>query len=76
MKRDITFYLKWLGTAILIFGTIVNSAGFYPEGPLILAVGGIVWLTVSVIWREYSLIVVNAAMTFAALAGLAWKYFY
>jgi hypothetical protein len=75
VDHPVTAILKWIGTAILIIGTVVNSAGHYPEGPLILALGGIVWLVVSIIWREYSLIVVNVAMTTASLAGLAWNYF-
>ena len=46
--------LKWIATFTLIVGTFVN-AGFphlYPIGPMLLAMGGIVWLIVSVIWKE------------------------
>jgi hypothetical protein len=73
--RDLNWYLKWTATAILIIGTAVNSLGFYPEGPLILAVGGIMWLIVSIRWREPSLIVVNSVMTATGIAGLVAKYF-
>ena len=73
--KDLNWYLKWTATAILIVGTAVNSLGFYPAGPLILAVGGLMWLVVSIRWREASLIVVNGVMTLTAIAGLAWHYF-
>lgn len=73
--RDLNWYLKWAGTLVLILGTAVNSLGFYPEGPLILVVGGLLWLTVSIRWREASLIVVNTVMTLTAVVGLALKYF-
>jgi hypothetical protein len=73
--RDLNWYLKWTATAILIIGTAVNSLGYYPEGPLILAVGGIMWLIVSIRWREPSLIVVNSVMTATGIAGLVAKYF-
>ena len=66
--------LKWLATAILIVGTAVNSLGYYPEGPIILILGGIIWLIVSIRWREYSLIVVNAVMVITAAAGLTLHY--
>ena len=66
--------LKWLATAILIVGTAVNSLGIYPLGPIILIVGGLVWLIVSCMWKEYSLIVVNAVMTLTAAVGLAIHY--
>lgn len=75
MKKDLNWYLKWIATVILIVGTAVNSMGFYPEGPLILAVGGVLWLIVSIRWREASLIVTNGVMLATGLAGLAWKYF-
>jgi hypothetical protein len=73
--RDLNWYLKWTATAILIIGTAVNSLGYYPEGPLILAVGGIMWLIVSIRWREASLIVVNSVMTATGIAGLILKYY-
>jgi len=73
--RDLNWYLKWVATAILIAGTAVNSLGYYPEGPIILAIGGILWLIVSIRWREPSLIVVNSVMTATGIAGLVAKYF-
>ena len=71
--RDFTWYLKWLGTGILIVGTGVNSLGYYPAGPLILAVGGILWLIVSIRWREPALIATNAVMFICGDAGLIWR---
>ena len=75
MKKDLNWYLKWIATIVLIVGTAVNSMGYYPEGPLILAFGGVLWLIVSIRWREASLIVTNGVMLATGLAGLAWKYF-
>lgn len=75
MKKDLNWYLKWIGTVVLILGTAINSLGYYPEGPITLAVGGLIWLIVSIRWREASLIVTNAVMLSTGLAGLAWKYF-
>jgi len=72
--RDFTWYLKWLGTGILIVGTGVNSLGYYPLGPLILAVGGILWLIVSIRWREPALIATNAVMFICGAAGLIWRF--
>ena len=75
MKKDLNWYLKWIATVILIAGTAINSLGDYPEGPITLAVGGLIWLIVSIRWREASLIVTNGVMLATGLAGLAWKYF-
>ena len=67
--------MEWLATAILIVGTAVNSMGYYPQGPLLLILGGLVWLGVSIAWRKASLIVVNGLMTGVAVAGMAVHYF-
>ena len=66
--------LKWLATSILIVGTVVNNLGYFPLGPIILIVGGLVWLVVSIRWREPSLIATNLSMAVAAVAGLVWHY--
>ena len=72
--RDTTWYLKWIATVILIVGTAINSAGFHPEGPIMLFVGGLIWLVVSIRWKEASLIVTNAVMALAAVGGFLYSY--
>lgn len=66
--------LKWSATFILIVGQLVNSAGFYPQGPLLLISGGSIWLIVAIRWREPALIVTNSLMTLAAVGGLLFAY--
>ena len=76
VRFSITEALKWLATAILIIGTGVNTAlpNLFPLGPVILVVGGLIWLTVSILWKEWSLIVTNAVMTGVAMLGLAYHF--
>lgn len=64
--------LKWVATAILITGTLVNSLGYYPMGPLILVLGGLVWVYISFRWKEPSLIVTNVVITAVGIAGLSY----
>ena len=73
--RDLTWYLKWVGTAILIVGTLINSLGYYPTGPLMLSAGGILWLIVSIRWQEPALIATNAVMFICGAGGLIWRFF-
>ena len=68
--------LKWLATTTLIIGTAVNSYGYYPEGPLILALGGFIWLIVSIMWKEWSLIVTNVILTIMGVGGVIIKYYF
>ncbi len=64
--------LKWIATAILIVGTGVNSLGFYPAGPLMLIVGGFIWLFVAIRIKDRPLIVTNLVMSLVGLAGVIW----
>jgi len=43
-------------------------------GPIILAVGGIIWLIVSIMWKEPALVVTNGVLVVVGLAGLVLKY--
>ena len=67
-------FLKWFATAILIIGTGFNSLGFYPTGPILLILGGLIWLVVGILWREASLIVTNAFMVGVGIVGLLIHY--
>jgi hypothetical protein len=73
MNKTPDWYVKWLATAILIAGTAINSLGYYPLGPIVLAFGGILWLGVSIYWREPSLIVTNLVMSITGIAGLMYR---
>ena len=67
-----TTLLKWLATIILIIGTAINSLGYYPIGPIVLALGGFIWLVVSIICREPALIVTNCVLFVVGVSGLIY----
>jgi hypothetical protein len=73
MKKDMTFYLKWLATAVTIAGAICTSVNIYPLGPALLNAGAFLWLIVAVKWREWSLIVINATLLAIYTIGLVVK---
>ena len=59
---DPTQALGWVATAILIVASAVNGLGFYPWGPLLLVLGGTIWMVIAMIRRDWPLIVTNAVM--------------
>ena len=68
--------IKWLATAVLIVGTAVNGMGYYPAGPLILVLGGLIWLGVAVKVQDRPLIVTNLVMSTVGLAAVLYSQFY
>ena len=73
MKRNIVETLKWLGTATLILGTAVNGLNFYPEGVLVLALGGAFWLAAALMVKDRPLIVTNLVMMLTGLVGVVYN---
>ena len=74
MNKDIVVYLKWVATVITIAGAVATSINMYPLGPALLNLGAFVWLIVSIMWREWSLIVINATLLLIYTVGLAVKF--
>ena len=75
MSNDrINWYLEWIATAILIVGSAVNSLGYYPQGPILLCLGGVVWFVVALRWRKVSLMIVNGVMLLSGVGGLLYKW--
>jgi len=62
-QLPITERLGWIATLVLIVASAVNGLGYYPLGPLMLAAGGLLWLLVGVMRRDWPIIVTNAVMS-------------
>ena len=67
-------YLKWIATGFLMIGAACNSLNIYPIGPIATLVGGLCWLTVSIMWREAALITTNLVLSTITLVGLVYTY--
>jgi hypothetical protein len=67
-------FQKWTATLILIVGSAVNGWGMYPLGPILLALGGLIWLLVAVQLGDRALITTNAVMTAVTATALILHY--
>ena len=79
MDREKTaWYLKWFASVCLVLGMSVRASGV-PElsiFDLVFSFIGICgWLTVSIIWNDRALILLNATGFIILLTGL-FKYFF
>ena len=71
--KTLDWYLKWSATVIVCAGALAASLNIYPLGALLLNLGSLLWLVVGVMWRERSLIAVNAVVLVIYTVGLAVK---
>ena len=67
--------LKWIATAVLIVATALTSLNIYPLGPMLYLTGGLLWLVVSVMWKEPALIVTNLTLASVNAIGLIYNLF-
>jgi hypothetical protein len=72
MKQNNKPYQKlaWLGTAILLLAATLAAFNFYPMYVFLFCIANGIWVAVGVLWKEKSLIVLNAGLTFIYLLGL------
>ena len=73
-KKNSVWYSKWAATATLILATAINSLGYYPLGPILYLISGVLWIYVSIVWREPALIVTNVVITTVGAAGLLYNF--
>jgi hypothetical protein len=67
--------LKWIATVLICVGALLISLDVYPIGPIVSLCGTFLWLVVSIMWKEKSLIVVNAVVLIIYSVGLVSKLF-
>lgn len=65
--------LGWVATTVLIIASGVNGLGYYPTGPLMLAFGGLLWLAVAVMRKDWPLIITNAVMSVVGIGTIIYS---
>tara|TARA_X000001036_G_scaffold372568_1_gene360067 strand:- start:386 stop:688 length:303 start_codon:yes stop_codon:yes gene_type:complete len=70
-KQDLSWYVKWTGSAFLICAFALRSTQEYPFLDLCFSLVGVSgWLWVGLLWKDRALIILNAIAVFILLSGL------
>ena len=70
-KISVVETMKWISTAIMLLAALAIVEGVYPTSIYLLNLGSLAWLITAIMWREWSLIVVNASLLLVYVYGLA-----
>jgi hypothetical protein len=62
--------MKWVSTAIMLMAALAIVEGVHPTSIYLLNLGSLAWLITSIMWREWSLIVVNTSLLLVYVYGL------
>jgi len=63
-------WLAWTGTAILLIAATMASFNLYPWYSYAFTLANTLWVIVGILWKERSLIVLNAGLTLIYIIGL------
>ena len=59
-RGDLSWYIKWASSVLLIITMLLTSANVFPINLYIGVVGMAGWLVVGLLWHDRALIVLNA----------------
>ena len=70
-KQDLSWYVKWVSSIMLLSAMMFRAEGMFPLADLILSFSGCAgWLWVGLLWKDRALIILNAIAVFILLSGL------
>lgn len=74
-KGDLSWYIKWVSSIIIIIGMALSSANIFPLNIIVHGVGVTGWLVVGLLWHDRALIFLNTVAVFVYLTGLLNHYY-
>jgi len=74
-KGDLSWYIKWASSIILIIAMLFTSANMFPINLWIANLGFIGWLLVGMLWHDRSLIVLNSVSLAIYSLGILNHYY-
>ena len=70
-KQDLSWYVKWASSLVLICAFAIRSTQSYPFLDLCFSFVGVSgWLWVGILWKDRALIILNAIAVFILFSGL------
>jgi hypothetical protein len=70
LNKPLEFYLKWIASAIALFHVYLTAYDVYPYYKISGLTNAGMWIWLSIIWREPSLIILNTIMALIYVRGL------
>jgi len=70
------WWIKWFSSIVLILGALTTTMNLYPYNMYFQFVGITGWLIVGILWKDWSLIVVNVVGSTIMFIGIIHYHFY
>ena len=68
------FILEWTSTLIILIGVLFTNLNIQPYNFIISLIGCIGWFLLSIIWKKYSLMIIQIILIFFYFIGIILYY--
>jgi len=69
-KGDLSWYIKWLSSALILTAVVFRSVGVHEYDLWFSVLGTCGWFWVGMLWHDRALILLNGTLTFVLIMGL------
>tara|TARA_R100001509_G_scaffold148162_1_gene105828 strand:+ start:408 stop:710 length:303 start_codon:yes stop_codon:yes gene_type:complete len=70
-KQDLSWYVKWTGSTLLLMAMMFRAEGMFPLADLVLSFTGcLLWLWVGLLWKDRALLILNAVAVVILGSGI------
>jgi len=76
ISTGLDWYIKWFASIVLIFGAVTTAMNLYPYNMYSQWTGITGWLIVGIMWKDWSLIVVNIVGSTIMMIGILHYHFF
>lgn len=73
-KGDLSWYIKWISSVIILIGMVLTVTNIYPLNLYFHFVGLIGWFIVGMLWHDRALIMLNAVAAVIFAMGIINAY--
>ena len=76
MNKRLEWCMEWGSTALLLVGVALTSLNIFPLNLWICLAANAGWTVMGVIWKKWSLLIVQAVVSAIYIIGMVKYYFY
>ena len=76
MNKQVEWCMEWGSTALLLVGVALTSFNIYPLNLCVCLAANVGWTVMGILWKKWSLLIVQAVVSAIYIFGMVSYYFY
>ena len=76
MNKRLEWCMEWGSTALLLVGVALTSFNIYPLNLWVCLAANVGWTVMGILWKKWSLLIVQAVVSAIYIFGMVTYYFY